>query len=454
MAFGTSRELLSCAAAAFLGVALGTAEARADGGFPRAHDILFEPGDSSHILVRSDIWGFFRSLDGGQTWQYGCSELFGGASKTTERQNVLYLSGGRILVGVSRGIRMTDDYCNWRSNTSVGTQNVADFAVSGTDLYLVSTRNSDGGVGSHLLRSVDNGDTWAEVQSAFPPNFIANSIRVAPSDPTRMYCGGSSIGQAGATVLVSSDSGATWTETRFDPPPASWHIRVRAISPTNPDIAFVWVDNSEKDDRQPDWVWATGNAGGVWTQILAGQEDLPGIALSPDGTELRIAGKADGLMGGAVSDVLASGTSALRKVFDGSIWGLTWRPEALYAGNNNFTARGIPAFTLGKSIDSGATFTPLMNICQLELGSCPAGSDQATLCPAMFEAPGGFKPDFQAPRCSDTPDAGTSKGSDPDCACRQPPGTRSSSGAGALTALSFALLALTRGRRRSPSALR
>lgn len=387
------------------GSLFGVSAARADGGFPRAHDIFLEPGNSDHILVRSDYWGLFRSTDAGKTWQYGCSELFGGSSKYVARRNVLYLAGGRILVSTFTGIRMTDDFCNWRDNSSMASQPVEDFAVSGTNLYAVTALGTDGGVSSNLFRSTDNGDTWTNLSTKFPPNFIASSIRIAPSDPTRVYVGGSTVGKTDAIIQVSSDSGATWQEHSFPSPAQVATIRARAVSPINPDIAIVWVDNGGTDDTQPDWMFATGDGGVTWTQIYAGQQDLPGLVFSPDGTELRISGKMDSLMGAKVTDVLSTQQAAFQKVFDGQVWGLTWTADGtLYAGNNNFTARGIPAFTLGKSTDGGTTFDPLMSICSLEFATCDASSSIEAMCHAPYDGTGGIVVDFlQTSRCTPPP---------------------------------------------------
>jgi len=36
------------------------------GGIPRAFGIVFEPNKPDNVLLRSDVWGVFRSTDGGR----------------------------------------------------------------------------------------------------------------------------------------------------------------------------------------------------------------------------------------------------------------------------------------------------------------------------------------------------------------------------------------------------
>lgn len=445
------------AVAAFTSALSLAASARADGGFPRANDIFLEPGDASHILIRSDYWGLFRSIDGGQSWQYACSELYGGNSKSGTRASLAYLQGGRILIpsSTTRTIRVTDDYCNWSDNTSLAGHFIGDVAVNGTLVNAVTSDNTDSGILSVLWSSSDNGSTWAPTGTPLPDGFFAKSVRIAPSDPQRIYVGGTSVGSGDAVIAQSTNGGASWATTTFTPSSSSFSVRVRAIHPMRPDVVFVWLDND--DPSQPDSIWGTGDAGVTWTNIYTSQapatasvKDLPGLALSPDGTEIRVAGQYDGLLGATVDAALSQGPSAFQKVFDGQVWGLTWTTDALYAGNNNFTGEGIPAFTLGKSTDGGKSFTPLMSICSLELASCGSSSGVETTCHPVWDAPGGLKPDFVTiDRCKApadaAADAGTAHGASSGCSCTV--ASQEESGCSAIAA--FSALAIVVGARRA-----
>lgn len=451
-----ARKPLSLALAALVSASFLGGVARADGGFPRAHGIYLEPGDPSHLLIRSDYWGLFRSVDGGATWTYGCSELYGGGSKQITRRNLLYLEGGRILVGRFGGLRMTDDFCDWRDNTSLSGHFVQDLTRSGADLYAVTADNVNGTLVSNVWKSTDRGDTWTVSGGAFPTDYIGASIRIAPSDASRVYVGGVFVGSSTAAIAASPDGGATWNVTEFTPQSGVFQVRVRAVHPTRPDVVFVWVDTD--NELSPDTLWGSGDGGATWTQVFVSTEDIPGLAISPDGTRILVSGKVDKLQGATVDAALAQGQSAFSQVFDGSVWGLTWTSDALYAGNNNFTARGIPAFTLGRSTDGGSTFEQLMNICQLEFSQCSATSTQEALCHEPYEGPGGFVIDFlQTTRCTDPTSTGGAGGQSTapakkDGSCSLEPGASNANDHWSLAALAAAIGAFRRRRaRRAPA---
>src|SRR5262245_47331863 len=84
-----------CLAAAFLG---GVPSAHAHGGIPRAWNIFVEPGNTQHVVLRSDIWGFFQTADGGQTWEWVCAEAYGGKSLNTQRRSIAMLPGGALII--------------------------------------------------------------------------------------------------------------------------------------------------------------------------------------------------------------------------------------------------------------------------------------------------------------------------------------------------------------------
>jgi len=111
------RWLLRRAAPALVSLAAAAAapEAWAHGGIARAYEILPEPGNPEHVVLRSDLWGLFRSVDGGATWQYICAEAYGDNSTAAEHSSVVVLPGGRILVAAQfDGLRVTDDGCTFR----------------------------------------------------------------------------------------------------------------------------------------------------------------------------------------------------------------------------------------------------------------------------------------------------------------------------------------------------
>src|SRR5204863_6248394 len=129
MTHGAVERLIraSLAVACAAPIALIAPPADAHGGVARAFGIVFEPGSPSDVILRSDLWGFFRSLDGGKTWFWGCAELYKESSFNANHNNIAIAVGGRILVAsVFDGLRISDDGCNWRAVPTFESQLVFD----------------------------------------------------------------------------------------------------------------------------------------------------------------------------------------------------------------------------------------------------------------------------------------------------------------------------------------
>jgi hypothetical protein len=404
--------------------ALGSAgSASAHGGKLRAFEILNNRARPEEFIVRSDAWGFFHSQDAGKTWQWSCSVPYRVRTAETQHVNMSLTPGGRLIVASGfEGVYYTDDLCTWSRATGMepalpdggDVLLVPDAKVlaDGTVLSLTSTGIGQG-VQNHLLKSRDGGASFSLAKDLQTPDLALYSIAQAPSDPNRLYVLGVVIGEQKGAILRSKDGGAT-----FDRMDAPWldeprlSPRIHAVHPTNPDWVFVWLDVPEKvNENSPDEIWASGNGGESWVPAMMGRGDLPGLAFSPDGKTVVVGGVLDGAWRGSVADLVEKGESALTQVNPLATWGLFWNGDGLYAGKDNFTARGTPeTFTMGISQDEGTSFKELLGICDLQFSYCPSGTQGHDLCVEDWETPaGGFKQDFwvNSERCEDTPDAGT-----------------------------------------------
>ena len=134
---------------------------------------------------------------------------------------------------------------------------------------------------------------------------------------------------------------------------------------------------------------------------------------------------------------------------------------AVYAGNNNFGAVGVPEITLGVSHDGGHTFEKEMNICQIGFPqSCGASTTLGAQCEPLWNdksAGLGFGLDFvYGDRCV-KPDAGGGGGNNAsgnaESSCAFSASGRSDGGSGIPAAAALAALAVAAGhmRRRSKS---
>jgi len=380
--------------------------------------------------------------------------------------------GGRILVASSfDGLRVTDDLCNWKSITQFDQDLVADVVVAPDALWLLTSTGSAAGIDGSIWRSTDNGETWAQVGGKLPRDLAATALAVPA--PDRMYVTGGVIqtGDAATSGTVdalerSDDGGQTWT--RFPVPAAVQNatLRIHGVLPGDPDAVFVWFDLSEVLNQDSiDEIWMTPDGGTTWKQVYVGAGDLPGLAFSPDGKRVAIAGPKEGVRTAALSDVETQGPTAFTEAFDQPVWGLSWTDSALFAGNNDFAAAGIERFTFGRSVDDGQSFSPIMNICQVEFPACDPSSTQERACREIFEQEGGFKADYlDSDRClannappTTSPDGGITGGpkaggsSKDDSGCSFA-GNREAGGEGTLVGAGLLGLAAALRRRRARGA--
>jgi MYXO-CTERM domain-containing protein len=409
-------------------IALTPSLAEAHGGLPRAFSILSEPGNPDHILLRSDVWGMFRSTDGGKNWFNGCAELYRSSSTAADHVSMTIAPGGRLLVAANfRGLYTTDDFCSWRKASGFSKalpdggsfdELVLDVQNRGNGLMAMTATNINSKVVTKLWTSPDKGDTWTTTIDNFPSDFSAKSLGIPPPGaPQRIYVAGRYAGAdagSGYGVMRSDDDGTTWRASKVPSQFSDANMRIALIHPTDPDIYFLWADQYEDLGMDsPDELYSTTDGGKTFNLLYASKGDLPGIALSPDNKELLIAGPLEGILAAKLDDALANGQKAFqaRSVCDPqpcAFWGLAWTSEGLYAGTDDY--KGLkPLSTFGVSHDGGKSFSKLMGVCDVKLQtSCGAMSTMATTCVPIWEA--GYARDYtNTDRCM--PGAGGAAGS-------------------------------------------
>ncbi|HVU03836.1 MAG TPA: hypothetical protein VHE30_18885, partial [Polyangiaceae bacterium] len=410
--------------------ALVAPDALAHGGFPRAFQILVEPGNADDIILRSDLWGFFRTRDGGQTWQWTCAEVYGADSLSVNHNPMALAPGGRLFVTNSfKGLFHTDDGCDWTPSTDFADKLVTDVELDHTNVYVVTSTNTntEAGVEGLVWKSTENGDHFQKLGVPFPTNLAATQLGIAPSDDKRLYVTGRELEATPGTLLRSDDGGASWKTTPIPTTDSLMTLRIAGIHATRPDVLVIWADLLEGLGQDSfDEIWITADGGGTFKKIYSGAGDLPGFAFSPDGTEIMVAGPKEGLMLAKLDDALANGQSAFTQMIatplrptpkDRQVWGLHWDQSGLLGGVDNFTARGVPAFTFGAWMDSDKDFSQIMNVCQAAYDACQKGSDVRTACNKAYDDPaGGFLQDYlESSRCVGNAgkDAGTGGGAAP-----------------------------------------
>ena len=230
-------------AAFVLVLVLAAATAHANGRNDLTSGIYLRPGDPHSLYVRS-TFGLLVSHDDGCTLYWICEDNvgYGGVYDPL----LAIASDGTVYATTEHGLRVTrDGGCSFQTVTA--DTSVAGLDLSSTGEIWISTDSP--AQPNDVLSSTDGGMTFLSkgMQSS---TIRWTSVRVAPSDPQRIYVAGYelsgvSIGRERTPptphLAVSGDGGAGWkhsllTGMTFGSPP---DLLIAAIDPANPATVYV-----------------------------------------------------------------------------------------------------------------------------------------------------------------------------------------------------------------------
>ena len=432
--------------------------ARANSRFPLANQLVIDPGDPTHMALRTS-YGLLQTFDDGASWQWLCEKSIGYGG--TYDPAIAVTNKGSLLAGLLDGVaRSANRGCDFAHVPGLlDKQDVIDISVLKSDptkaVAITSTGSEAGAFFVVVAASSDDGQTWAQQGAQIPSDFTGETIDVAPNDPKRIYVSGFYGTPHVSAIERSDDGGATWQ--RFDigvSPPRTSAPYIAAIDPTDEDRVYVRLDV----DGPGDVLAVTKDGGKTWTSAYTAKEDLLGLAISPDGSRIALGGTRDGVNVAGKDDLAFTRTS------DVTTWCLTWGTEGLYVCASEFP----DCFTVGRSTDEGKSWTMLYHLSQLSQLSCPASSTTGTQCPSQWDDPVnnngvvqilgiGDEPVPCVPGGSDAADAGSDGGAEPSapsssssssCGCALV-GASSTSAAGLALAVAALLRAVRRRRNHS-----
>lgn len=338
----------------------------ANGRFPAASQLVVDPGDATHLVLRT-TYGIVQTMDGGGYWRWLCESSVGYGGIEDPAMGVL--DDGTLLAGIGEGLAVSHDRgCDWAFAGGAATgRAIADVTVEKADASHAVALAYGGGAPS-VLETLDGGATWQKAGVDLPADLLPWTIEVAPSDSTRLYVSGGLSG-GGAVLERSDDRGASWTALPIDLGTASsaW---IAGIAPNDPDRVYVRLDDAS------DRLVFTEDGGHAFAAIAATFGDMLGFALSPDGAKVAIGGPKDGVSVASTSDHAFASASAT------AVNCLAWGDGGLYACG----IEAADGFTVGLSTDEGATFAPLHHLSELCPLECPAGSTTATACDPLWPA--------------------------------------------------------------------
>jgi hypothetical protein len=228
-----------------------------------------------------------------------------------------------------------------------------------------------------LYRSTDQGRRFEPVGEPVE-DILLERVRVAPSDPQRIYLSGANpsgpSGDREAYLLRSDDAGATFARTRIPLEDGERNVHLLAVDPTDPDRALLRVTRRVTDDRD-ERLLLTEDGGETFTTAATARE-LSDAAFSEDGTRAWATSRTlDGLLrsddAGRSFTPLAGGNLTCVEAREGELWTCAdeLRDER----------------SLARSRDGGDTFEEVLHFSDVrELPDCPRCSQVGYVCPQWF----------------------------------------------------------------------
>jgi photosystem II stability/assembly factor-like uncharacterized protein len=355
--------LLACIA----GFALCPRTVRANGAFPAVSQLLADPTDPAHLVLRSNF-GLLVTHDRGANWDLVCEAGLG--YKDIEPAIAL-LADGTTIAALPNGIAHGATECAFGLARGVSAY-VADVArVPDTPGQAVAVSvEIDSGV-SQVWRTLDTGRSWQPWGAALS-ELNAATLDIAGDDAGTLYVSGVSQTDTVEGVLARSlDGGQTWT--RWDVPGVNKLSApyIAAIAADDADTLYVRLSGS------PGRLLVTRDGGAHWSAILDFAGPIDGFALSPDGRYALASGRVDGVWRASTSEL------AFERISCTKLRCLSWTHAGLFACADEFQA----GFLVGESLDAGFTFEPKLHMsCVRGPLSCASESPVAQACDASWPA--------------------------------------------------------------------
>lgn len=343
----------------------------ANGRFPLADQLVVDPNDPSHLVLRG-TYGILSSANSGGSWSWVCEAAVGYGGTQDPAMGVL--ADGTVLAGIFEGLSVSHDRgCSWAfAKAPLEGEYVIDVSVHRDEPSKAVAITSTGmGTGFHVIlaETADNGGTWTQAGIAVMNDMIALTVDVAPSNPNRVYISGS-VGKVYAPAIERTDNrGMNWTRSFFDATYAKQVPYLAGVDSTNPDRLYVRLSGTDSDH-----LLFSEDGAQTFTEIFSSASDLLGFALSPDGKRVVVGSPMEGIFIASTTD------HVFTKVSSVAARCLTWAAAGIYACGNQFT----DMFTLGLSTDEGKTFQNLYNLNEICPIECPAGTPAITACTSAW----------------------------------------------------------------------
>lgn len=278
-----ARRPVSAAVAVIAVIAALAGVAGANGRPPMTNGVFFGRGEAAPILART-TFGLLISRDGGCSFRWVCEAAISAGGRFDPKYAVA--EDGTIFASTVTGLRVSrDGGCTWTTATAERRAGdpgrIAGIWIDALELSPeghVWVATAESGRPNDVYRSTDGGETFAPRGLASPAIWW-KSVRVAASDPRRVYVTGYQVGgpplpdgrpqPPAAHLRRSDDAGAHWRSTplpdvRFGATPI---VYAPAVDPANADV--VMLTSLGANPPAGDRLYRSSDGGATFREVLA-----------------------------------------------------------------------------------------------------------------------------------------------------------------------------------------
>ncbi len=211
----------------------------------RISALAIHPSDPSILLLGAATGGIWKSVDAGRSWR-----PVSDTAPSLATSSIVFAPSNPSMVFAATG-EVDSAYLEFAVPRSLGT-------------YL----------GAGLLRSVDEGETWARIDVDLPPNAILSRVLVSPSDPQMVIVGIYVYQDVSANrvlaggVYVSSDGGVHFTKT--------FPHAISDLVQDPGDASRVYLGTGVCSGCEPGGVYLSTDFGRSWTGSLTASSPSAG----------------------------------------------------------------------------------------------------------------------------------------------------------------------------------
>ena len=242
---------------------------------PRLWRIAIDPSKGPQgpapMYLGSAGQGFFKSLDGGKTWQGSAQGLPNPASRNVR---AIAMGVNELLIGTSDGAyRSPDGGKTWQAAGLAGydVSAIAFIRYVGPPTVLAAIDGVDN-PGARVMLTKDQGASWTPVKQGLTADIVVSAIAAGPVPAGANLRSAFLAGNAG--VFKSDDGGQTWAQRSGLPAQGYGSL---ALSSADPNILYVASDGGGSGGGG---VWRSTDRGGTWTALPNGLTEKAITAIS------------------------------------------------------------------------------------------------------------------------------------------------------------------------------